>query len=266
MSMPIDPKPPFSGSSAYPNPSAYPTPYPGTTPPTFGDSHYPPPNPPEQRKSGWTGCLIGCGIVFLVMLVVCVGSGVWIARNGKRILTDFTSDALVQTIQQVEGLEPQDKEIMIAEVRRVANAYKSGQITLEKMGKIMESLAESPLIVIGIVAAADKKYIQPSTLSDEEKAAARLAAQRVARGTFEKKIRQEQLEPVLDILSTKGPNDQRQFKPQLTDEELREFTRQATQLADGAQVSNEPFQLNIGEEFKRAVDRVLDPKPEAAPQ
>lgn len=244
------------------------TPQPGFPPPgqqpanPYKPGMSPEPASPSPNKGCGVGSclLIGClGIVLVSIIVPCI-AGVWFYYNGGKMIAGAARDMIVKVVEQSE-LEAEDKKEVVAQVDRVVDAYKQGKITMEDLGKVMEELAKSPLLPLAMIYGVEEKYIKPSGLTDEEKEEGRLSLQRVARGAFEKKINEQELEPLLDEVSYKtGPNNQRQFKDTLTDAELKQFLGKAKQLADDKGLPEEEFRVKIGSEFKKAVDEALKGK------
>lgn len=225
---------------------------------------------PEEPKPGlpprrrwWPSCLAGCLVVGLLSLLVCGGAAWYLAKNMKSIASGVARRAIVNAVEQSE-LEPAEKRAIIAEVDRVVNQYRTGQITLDDLGRVLEELAKSPVMQSIVVFAVDKQYIEPSGLTDEEKKAARLTLRRVVRGLYEEKIKEGDLGPALDHLSTKTPGGQRQMKDRVSDAVLRKFLAECQRLADQAGIPSEPGDIKISEEFRKAIDRALRPPPKSA--
>jgi hypothetical protein len=222
-----------------------------------------PPSPshtaPQPAGGGTNVVLVVLGVLALVVLLMCGGLAAvayYAYVNAKQFGADLSRNVIVNVIEQSE-LQEKDKRAVVAQVDRVADAYKAGRISLEDVGRVMQELAESPLFVTAMVEAAEAKYVAPSGLSDEEKAEARLTLERVARGVYEKTIPPESLDPALDPIATQDAQGNRQLKDRITDAELRDFLARSKQIADQAQVPEGPFQIDIAEEFKKAVDRAL---------
>jgi hypothetical protein len=151
------------------------------------------------------------------------------------------------------------KDQVLADVRKVGDDFKSGKITVEQMGHIFEEVAESPLLPVGAVLVARQKYIDPSSMTPEEKAAATRSLQRFARGVYEKKITpaEEQINDVVKPIATLKPNGRWEFKDKPTREEVDQFVAAAKKKADDAGVPDEAYDLNIAEELHKAIDRAL---------
>lgn len=225
----------------------------------------PQPGPPARQKSWLPSCLAGCLVVGLLGLLVCSGLAWYVAKNIKPIASNVARQAIVSTIEQSE-LDPAEKRAIIAEVDRVVDQYRTGKITLQDLGRVLEELAKSPVMQNIFVYAVEKQYVEPSGLADEEKQAAHLTLQRVLRGIYEQKLKEGDLDPALDHLSTKRQDGQRQMKDKVTDEELRKFLAECQRVADQTGVPTEPLEVKISEEFRKAIDRAMaSPHKPAAP-
>jgi hypothetical protein len=215
--------------------------------------------PPPKSGSGMKIVLIILLVLLVLFAIACGGCvyGIYyVATNAKAIAANAVRDALIQSIQESD-LRPEDKTAIVAQLNRVTDEFKAGRITVEDLGTIMTNLAESPLITLGMVYLIEEKYIKPSGLSQEEKDEARLTLQRAARGVFEKKISQQDLENISDQVSTRDAEGNRNLKEKISDEELRTFLADLKRLADDAAIPEEPYEVNVGAEFKKAVDQAL---------
>jgi len=193
-------------------------------------------------------CLLGAGLIAGV---------VWyVARNVKEIASDMAREVIVSGVENSE-MDEEEKQAIIAQVDRVVDKYQSGEISTEDLGRIMKELGESPLVGAFMIYSIEAKYVAPSGLSDEEKEQARLTLQRVLRGVYEETITPDELEPLLDPMTIQTPDGNRQLKETVTDQELRDFLAGCKQKADEAEVPDEPFEVKVSEEFRRAVDRAL---------
>ncbi len=218
---------------------------------------FPPPEYANRQGRNWLAtCLVGCLIVGLVSVVVCAGGSWYAWVKFRPMVADRAREAIVAGIESSE-LSDDDKQEVVAQVDRVVDDFKSGQIGTQEVVRILEELAESPLLGLAVVYAVDAKYITPSGLSDEEKDEGRLTLQRVARGVFEEKIDPNDLEEALDYISSKSSDGGRQLKDTVSDPVLRDFLAECKRHADDADIPREPYVVDIGLEFQRAVDQTL---------
>lgn len=213
--------------------------------------------PPQRTGGGWLpALLIGCLVTFVIGVCVCGGVVWYVMRNAKAIASDVARGMIVSVVEESE-LDEEEKQAIIAQVDRVADKYKSGEISTEDLGRIMEELAESPLVGAIMIYSIEAKYVAPSGLSDEEKEQARATLQRVLRGVYDEMIDPNELEPLMEQMTIEMPDGNRQLKESVTDKELRDFLAECKQKADDAEVPDEPYEVKISEEFRRAVDSAL---------
>lgn len=215
-----------------------------------------PENFQPQKRSGGMTCLWGCLGALVVMAILCGGGAIWSYYYLPGIMAGQAGQLIAQVIDESD-LPAEDKTQVKAQVTRVVDAFRSGQINFEKLGEVVKQLMESPVMGSMMLYAVEEKYIKPSGLSEEEKQQARLTLQRVLRGVVEEKIDTEELEPALSSVMEDGPNDQKKLKEKVTDEELRTFIAELKKFADEAEIPDEPYQVRIGEEVKKAVDKAL---------
>ena len=153
------------------------------------DLDYNEPEAPKQKRSVWATCLIGCLVMAVIVFVIGAAAIFWVMRNARGWAADFTSQVVEQGIDASQ-LPAEEKAEIKVQVKRVADAFRSGEMSGEQLGMIMQKIAESPLLPSLMVAAIDTAYIQKSGLTDEEKTAANETLQRFLRGMMEEKINQ----------------------------------------------------------------------------
>jgi len=216
----------------------------------------------EEKKSGG-GCstvIIGCLVTTVVLAAIACGLGYYVYINLRSWGADLVQTALIAGIEDTD-LPVEQKEGMKQQIKRVTTAYKEGDIGFDQIGEIVEKLSKSPAFTAIPVEIARVKYVEPSGLSDEEKADAVLQLQRVARGAFEEKISEDELKNAMDgHIADIEPDGNLQFREDVSDEQLREFITELKDLADSKQIPDENFNVDLAAELKKAVDEVLEGK------
>lgn len=217
------------------------------------------PTPPQP--SGCRNFAMGCGCAFGGLLLVVVAVSVWIAMNWKHWAATFTKQAAADAVAK-SSLSPDDKARVLKRINQLADDFESGKVSTQQLGRVMERIAQSPLLPLGLVMAADEKYVKPSGLSDEEKDAGRRTLQRLARGAFEKTIPEHDTQEVMKLVMEPQPGggSGERLKERLTDDELKAFLEKAKEKADAANVPDEPFEVNIADEIEKAIDKALKPQ------
>ena len=227
--------------------------------PPFAQSTEP---PPKKSGCGCLSCFLGCLGVTAVLAIVGGIATYFVVQK----IPDFTRQTIAKGIEESD-LKEEDKKMVMEQVDRLVDGYKQGKVDLDKLGQFAEEFVQSPLMDLLIAFGAKVKYIDNSGLSDEEKAEAERTLQRVARGVIEEKISEEKLDVALNHISNKLSGGQRQFKEEVSDEELRAFLAECKKLADEAMIPDEELQVDIGAELKKLVDKTLgEAPPDADPQ
>lgn len=211
---------------------------------------------PPKKRSALATCLTGCLIVAVVIAVLGIIAIVWISRNWRDWASSFGADALKQTIQQTDLPQEEVNDINV-QIDRVAEAFRAGDLSAEQMGAFFENFVKSPLMTTIAMAMVDKKYIEPSGLSDEEKAEARVTVQRFMRGAIDQKISEADVDKAMEPVSTRKPDGGMELKDKVTDDELKAFLAAAKKDADAAEIPQQVEAVDPSEEFKRLVDETL---------
>jgi len=222
------------------------------------DGDDPPSDTPRRRRGcGCGSCLLAMFLLGLSSIAIC-GVGGYL---GFKSLPSWTHGAIVAAVNDSD-LDQESKRSITADMDRLLKEYNAGKVSSEQLGQALDELGESPVLVLVMVYATMKSYVEPSGLSDEEKSDAKLAFQRVARGTFEKSIDPDDLEEAFNFISKKDFNGNRQIKSRVTDEELRSLVKECRRVADEAEVPDEPYQVDVAGEVKRIVDRAVGIEPD----
>lgn len=247
------------------NAPAYQPPKPFASDPVASAEAYSPPfakqddSPPKKRGCGCLGCFLGClGVIVILAILGAIGA-YYVAQKAP----DFVRDTIAKGVEESD-LKPEDKQMVMQQVDRLVEGYKEGKVDLQGLGTFAEDFVQSPLMDLLIAFGAKVKYIDESGLTPEEKAEAERTLQRVARGVIEDKISQDELDIALNHISNEV-GQSRQFKEEVTDEELRAFLKECKRLADEAMIPDEEMQVDIGGELKKLVDKALGEAPAGEP-
>jgi hypothetical protein len=215
--------------------------------------------PQQSSGSGcWIGLLVGCLGAIVLSVVLCGVGAWWVKNNVTQLIATVAREAIVAVINESE-LDPQEKTEVIAQVDRVVSAFKSGKLKPEEVEKLFEEMEDSPIFVLIQIYGVEKMYLEPSGLSAEEKQAGKRVFERVFRGIHEKKIAQGEFETAMPESMQHQAEEDPQMKqtPQISDEDVRKFIANLKKLADDAQIPDEAFQVDISDELKKDIDKVL---------
>lgn len=209
-----------------------------------------------KKKSALATCLTGCLIVFVVVLVLGTIAGIWIWRKLPEWGADFASQGAKQAISETDLPEEEKAEISV-QIDRLADAARARKLSMSQLGEFFQNFVQSPLMTTLAMSMIDKKYIEPSGLTDDEKAEARITVQRFMRGAIDQKISEADIEKAMSPVSTRKPDGTTELKNKVTDDELKAFLATAKEQADAAEIPEEVEAVDPSDEFKRLVDKTL---------
>jgi hypothetical protein len=191
-------------------------------------------------------------IILGVVLAICLVVGIYVATHWKGWVANAANRA-AESILRDSGLPDDQRNSITADIRRLGDDFESGRITTQQLGRITQTIANGPLLPLAGVQAARHKYVEPSDMTEKEKADAILNLQRFARGVTEKKISREEVDDVVKPVSDLMPNGRWKLKDKPSRLEIDQFIENVKAKADAAMIPNEPFDLNIADELKKAI-------------
>jgi len=215
---------------------------------------------PVRKRSKWASCLIGCLIVFAIFVVLAAIAAYWISQHWRGLVADVSMQAINQGIDDSD-LAPQEKIKVKAQVERVTKAFANNEITVQQTMNILKKLTESPLMSSLIVTAVDKKYLDKSGLTAEEKTQGRDALRRFSNGAITGKVNQQDIDSVLSHVADRKGDNQWQFRDKVSDADLKALIADAKARADKAGVpADVDTKVEPSEELKRIIDEELQKK------
>jgi hypothetical protein len=200
--------------------------------------------------------LVGCLIAVAVVIILLAIGAIYVGMHWKGWAANAVQQMTAAAIKEA-GLPKDQQDQILADVRKLGDEFKAGTLTLDQIQKVGAAIAASPLLHLGALQLANQKYIEPSTMTTEEKAAANRSLQRFARGVYEKKITTNTVEDVIKPVITLQPDGSWELKEKPTREELDQFVANAKEKADAAKVPDEPFDLNIAKELHKTINSAL---------
>jgi len=213
----------------------------------------------QTDKPGMSGCAkvgLGCGTIVLITLIA-AGIGLWqLANNARNIGAGLAGTAMKEGLKELRLPADQEQRIF-GRIDEVSRRFIDEEITLKEVGEMFKEISEGPLIPAGMALVIDRVYLDESGFDDNEKVAARLTVRRFTHGTIRGMIPDEQVDTVLDTISTRKKEGERRFRRPLTDDELRTFISSAKQAADDADVPEDVSKVNFADEFDKVIAEAL---------
>jgi len=208
------------------------------------------------RNRGHRGGILKVLLIILGSIFLClVIAGIYVGMHWKGWVASAANTATQQIVRD-SGLPQDQRDSIVTDIKQLGDDFQSGRISTQELGRITQAIANGPLLPLAGVQAARQKYVEPSDMTPREKDAAILTLQRFARGVHEKKIKKEEIDDVVKPVADLMPNGRWRLKDKPTRMELDQFLENAKAKADDAMIPNEPFDLNIADELRKAIHGV----------
>ena len=211
-----------------------------------------------RKCTGQCGIASGCLIAMILVVVILVGAGIYVARNYRSWAARAAAFAMTAAINE-SGLPAGEKAEINAILEAVKENYIAGEIQLNELGAVLEAMADCPALATGMVVQFEASYVTPSGLSAEEKAAARLHLNRFAQGLINESVGWDQLDDVTaPILIPKGEGKS-ELKPpqQCSVDEIRQVLVNVKSAADRRNIPMQFVHIDISDEFLRTIETAL---------
>jgi hypothetical protein len=208
-----------------------------------------------SRNRGERGGVLKVILIIVgVFFVLCLAGDIYVATHWKGWVANAANRG-AETILRDSGLPEDQRKSIIADIRKLGDDFQAGRITTEQLGKITQAITTGPLLPLASVQAAKEKYIEHSDMTQKEKADAILSLQRFARGVVEKKISRDEVTDVVKPVSDLMPNGRWKLKDKPTRMEIDQFIENVKARADSLNIPEEPYDLNIADELKKAIEQ-----------
>jgi hypothetical protein len=208
-----------------------------------------------KRQTGIaTAVLVGLIAFFLILVAV----GVYAIKNYNVWLAHGVAAGMSAVINNSD-IPEQEKSEVTQIISRLKEGYLAEEITLAELGQVLEAIGTCPALPIGLVVQFEQSYVAPSSLSPDEKAAARLHLNRLARGLADGRIDWSVIEQILDPISDPGEDGNQNLRSpdRVSDDEILEVLVTAKEIADEAGISEEMVEIDISNEFEKSVEEAL---------
>jgi hypothetical protein len=205
------------------------------------------------------GFASGCLIAIIAGVLVLVGAGIYVVMNFNRVAAEGIAVAMNIMIEHSD-LPQEEKSEIIEILDQLKEGYQAGEITLEELGLIFESMGSCPALAIGVMTHFEASYVEPSSLSDGEKITAKLDLNRFAQGLSSGLIGWEEIGEVsAPIMASDEEGNQNLREPtEITDDEIREVLAAVKYAADDAGISRTIVEIDISDEFKKTIEEALE--------
>jgi len=195
--------------------------------------------------------LIAFSLIFVAVGVYAVNNyNVWIAHG---------ITAGMNAVIKGSAIPKQEKAEVTQIISQLKEGYLAEEITMAELGLVLEAIGGCPALPIGLVVQFEQSYVEPSGLNRDEKIAAGLHLNRLARGLADGRIDWSVIEEILDPISDPGADGNQKLRSpdRVSDTEILEVLVTAKEIADEAEISEEMIEIDISDEFLKSVEEAL---------
>lgn len=203
----------------------------------------------DSRRGFLKFLAIGCGVIVLIGVL-----GIFMVVKNVNKIAAAGVESLFTAMVDSSPMPADQKQKMIVEIKSLANDVRDKKIGIEEFNEIMQAFVNGPLLKITLVTGAVLQYLETAQVPEAEQKTAELNLQRFIRGVVEEKIKDDQLQPVLDIAVSTQPGKEYEIQ-KLNDAQGKELLELLAKIADEAAIPNEPYQVDYAAEFKKLIDR-----------
>ena len=208
-----------------------------------------------ETQSGIATALL-VGIIAFCLIFVAVGV---YAVNNYNVWIAHGITAGMNAVINSSAIPEQEKAEVIQIISQLKKDYLAEEITMAELGLVLEAIGTCPALPIGLVVQFEQSYVVPSGLSGDEKMAAGLHLNRLARGLADGRIDWSVSEQLLAPISDPGADGNQQLRSpdRVSDDEILEVLVTAKEIADEAGISEEMIAIDISDEFLKSVEEAL---------
>ena len=201
-----------------------------------------------------TALLAGLIAFFLIFVAV----GVY-AVNNYNVWIAHGITAGMNAVLNNSDIPEQEKAEVTRIISRLKQGYLAEEITMAELGQVLEAIGSCPALPIGLVVQFEQSYVVPSGLNSDEKMAARLHLNRLARGLSDGRIDWAVIEEILGPISDPGTDGNQHLRSpeRVSDTEILQVLVTAKEIADEAGIAEEMIAIDISDEFLKSVEEAL---------
>ena len=201
-------------------------------------------------------CLVVCILTLAVFCSVCA-FGSWIVFSDQTPMArKAISTQLIPWVEQSE-LADADKASIVAQLEQLIPQLDGEQLDRTQLLRLRNCLQDNPILLWGSLQSLQSQA-ESAGLNEIEQEALNRSIQRLMRMAVERTLSRRDLEFALQDFSIMREDGMgTDLKPDLSGEQIREIMLRMENLLRVNEAPNEPFELSVGEAFRRMVADAL---------
>ena len=213
-----------------------------------------------RRGNLLVGCLAVLGVVILLALI----GGVIVYMNWKGWTASAMNAGMKAAVQESQ-LPAEQVGRINTQIDQLTGAFESGDVTMEDLASVIQVMEDHPILPIGVLEYIEYNSLRAAGITDEERAAGARATQRLQRAMVEGKMVLEDIEPVLEPVSQRGPDGNIQPLQNPTAPQVRLYIEGAKNKADELGIPDEDYDVDVAEQIEDLINDTLGREVVSAP-
>ncbi|MFW6354804.1 MAG: hypothetical protein ACOC3I_10510, partial [Verrucomicrobiota bacterium] len=194
-----------------------------------------------------------------------LAGGFWLWSNGRGLLADFALAAADEVFVEAR-MDPAEKAEVRSELRALATAFEEGAPSYAELGRIAQTLSESPLLQAVQLTALQQHYVERADLTAEEVVAARETLGGLTRAVMGGRLGEHRFEEILAPISGREEGGLELLgRSEVSGEELRVMLARAREALAETGVAPGPAEVDWSAELRRLIGQSLDRADAAEP-
>ncbi|MFP4541582.1 MAG: hypothetical protein ACLFR7_08125, partial [Opitutales bacterium] len=195
----------------------------------------------------------GCFTAALVVCALLLAGGFWLWSNGRGLLADFALAAADEVFVEAR-MDPAEKAEVRSELRALATAFEEGALSYAELGRIAQTLSESPLLQAVQLTALQQHYVERADLTAEEVVAARETLGGLTRAVMGGRLGEHRFEEILAPISGREEGGLELLgRSEVSGEELRVMLARAREALAETGVAPGPAEVDWSAELRRLI-------------
>ncbi len=203
------------------------------------------------------------GVVAAILLIL-FGLGFWAWITSPQWFASLM-DKYTEAGIQNSFFQESEKTNLMVQVHQITDDFRDGHITWSDLPKIVNFVSKSDFAPFGLSIIIESSIIHPSGLNDTEKQNAHKQLLRLQWAEINKVIDGETMDRLWAIVSMpneKEGENNRRYKKDLSDEEIRQFFEEVRRTMDDHNVPENPFTEKPSVLLNNAITNYLSTKKE----
>lgn len=222
-----------------------------------------------RRRGNW---LMGCGIALAIVLLLLIGTGIFVAVKWRGWAAGGMRQTLTVMIAEMP-IDDAEKARTQAVVDDFITRFEAGDVSTQQLMLVMQEITKSPVLPAGVAMGVSQAYFKHSGLNEAERADGQTQIARVAHGLAANTVTQDELRTILTPIQAAATDREviqfqlgdRQIRLKapniVTDDELRAFIAQAREHADSRGLPPTPPAFDLSGELDRAIRTAMGEAP-----